>query len=217
MNNEKEMLFYLKKYCQDLKYENSLKALSYAYDKHYGQFRKDGHPYIIHPLFVAIYGIMMGFDNDIQIAVSLLHDVPEDCNTDLDDLDVNPSIKKSANLLNWKTFKMQYASKEEALQQYYHVLSQDMDATFVKLRDRFHNLSTMVHAFSREKMLDYTKETKTYYDNLYQQASHFHEVKNNLALQHALWLLRNDIFTLVSTYEGILSPEINLKKQRIIA
>ena len=49
----------------------------YAAKKHDGQLRKDGSPYIIHPLSVAEIVAEMGLDTDAILA-ALLHDCIED-------------------------------------------------------------------------------------------------------------------------------------------
>ena len=53
------------------------RAVAYANDKHRQQKRKDGSPYIIHPLAVAQIVTEMGLDMD-AILGALLHDCIED-------------------------------------------------------------------------------------------------------------------------------------------
>lgn len=169
--DEKEMYLFLKNYCEKKKYVNALRALDYAIVHHEGQFRKgNGMPYITHPMAVAYFLILSGIENDNAIAVSFLHDVPEDCGTDLSDLNVNADIKHSANILNWKQYKAKYADRNLAMMLYYNDISKDIWATLNKFSDRSHNLFTMRGAFTKEKMMDYVKETNTYYPYLFQQA-----------------------------------------------
>ena len=52
-------------------------AVCYAKEQHEGQKRKDGSPYIIHPLAVAEIVAEMGLDTD-AILGALLHDCIED-------------------------------------------------------------------------------------------------------------------------------------------
>ena len=61
-----------------------VKAYQYALEKHDGQFRKSGEPYIIHPLNVAIILTSVYADSDSIIA-ALLHDVVEDTDATLDE------------------------------------------------------------------------------------------------------------------------------------
>ena len=52
-------------------------AVDYAENKHKEQKRKDGSPYIIHPLAVAEVVVEMGLDTDAVLG-ALLHDCIED-------------------------------------------------------------------------------------------------------------------------------------------
>ena len=62
------------------------KALVYAVDCHSGQYRKSGEPYIIHPIQVA--GILAKLKLDaVTVACGFLHDVVEDTEATLDDLE----------------------------------------------------------------------------------------------------------------------------------
>ena len=61
------------------------KAVSYADAKHCYQKRKDGSPYIIHPLATAQIVAEMGLDLD-AILGALLHDCIEDTDTSYEDV-----------------------------------------------------------------------------------------------------------------------------------
>ncbi len=54
------------------------KAYKYAYEKHFGQKRRTGEDYIIHPLNVALILTEIYADYECLCA-ALLHDVLEDC------------------------------------------------------------------------------------------------------------------------------------------
>ncbi len=171
LNDEKEMYLFLKDHCERKKFVHSLRALYYAQIHHEGQKRKgNGLPYITHPMAVAYFLILSGIDFDNALAVAFLHDVPEDCGTNLGDLNVASDIKYSANLLNWKLYKSQYQNKQFAMMLYYYNISKDKWATITKFGDRVHNLFTMQGAFTKEKMIDYVKETITYYPYLFHEA-----------------------------------------------
>ena len=60
-------------------------AVDYANDKHKSQKRKDGSPYIIHPLAVAQIVVEMGLDMD-AILGALLHDCIEDTDASYDEI-----------------------------------------------------------------------------------------------------------------------------------
>lgn len=67
------------------KEEKLAKAIAFAAEKHANQKRKDGTPYIFHPLTVAELLSRYGYDIDYQVA-GVLHDVLED--TDATDEEV---------------------------------------------------------------------------------------------------------------------------------
>ena len=62
------------------------KAVEYANAKHQYQKRKDGSPYIIHPLAVAEVVAEMGLDMD-AILGALLHDCIEDTDASHEDIE----------------------------------------------------------------------------------------------------------------------------------
>lgn len=57
------------------------KAMRIAYNAHHGQVDQGGQPYIFHPIHLAEQ-----MDNEISICVALLHDVVEDSNVTIADL-----------------------------------------------------------------------------------------------------------------------------------
>ena len=77
-------------------------AIKIATEAHYGQFDKGGKPYILHPLH-----LMNQLMYDIQLAtIAVLHDVVEDSDITLDDLDsmgFSPRILNALNLQKVKT------------------------------------------------------------------------------------------------------------------
>ena len=60
-------------------------AIAYATEKHKEQKRKDGSPYIIHPLAVAQIVVEMGLDTDAVLG-ALLHDCIEDTDASKDEI-----------------------------------------------------------------------------------------------------------------------------------
>ena len=62
------------------------RAIEYADAKHKYQKRKDGSPYIIHPLAVAEIVVEMGLDVDAVLG-ALLHDCIEDTDASHDDIE----------------------------------------------------------------------------------------------------------------------------------
>lgn len=163
LNDEKKMYEFLKGYLIQHQYQEALKSLYYAIEKHEGTYRKNGLPYIVHPFYVACFGIYLGLNSEKQIAVNLLHDVPEDCEDDLTNLDVALEIKKSAHILNFNPHKKKYPNdKHQATIDFYNLIPTDKEATMCKLLDRYHNLSTYGNDFPFERVLNYSKETNEF-------------------------------------------------------
>ncbi|MFE8701148.1 HD domain-containing protein [Cytobacillus sp. FJAT-54145] len=155
---EKELIF-LKGFAKGHGYWNTLKAIHAATTLHEGQTRRTGEPYISHPTRVASSLVSLGIHNDGLLSEAFLHDVLEDCPVDWVDLvhkhHMDASIISDLELLskNGKTTDKYYQDLRNG---------ERFEPIFVKLSDRCHNLSTMVGAFSLEKMKAYVVETETY-------------------------------------------------------
>lgn len=137
-------------------------AFNFAREKHSGQFRSSGEPYVCHPIEVARIMIEFGFDNDSVVA-SLLHDVVEDTDTTLEQLsDIFGS--EIASLVNGvtKLGRIEYTSKEEQQMEYlrkmFFAMAKDIRVIAIKLADRLHNMRTL-SACSRDKQLRIALET----------------------------------------------------------
>ena len=63
------------------------KAYNLAEKMHEGQFRKTGEAYVEHPIAVAAIVLELGLDST-SIAAALLHDVVEDTDVTLEDIDL---------------------------------------------------------------------------------------------------------------------------------
>ena len=70
----------IKEYNPALDAQRLFRAFTYADNAHAGQLRKDGSPYITHPLAVAEIVAELELDTDSIIA-ALLHDCIEDTGT----------------------------------------------------------------------------------------------------------------------------------------
>lgn len=158
--NPEKMYTYIKGFATALHMEQTLKALSYAREKHQGQFRKSGDPYIVHPLTMACDAMSMGIKDDNTIATILLHDVCEDCGVSLEELPVNDDVRRGVQLMTFTA--MDGETKDAAKKRYYNMLIQSKEAVITKLIDRCHNVSSMAGTFSIEKLKSYIDETRTY-------------------------------------------------------
>ena len=136
-------------------------AYDYARVKHEGQLRKDGSPFVTHPLEVAHNCAEMGLDEDSLIA-ALLHDTIED--TDASHEEIARLFGESvAELVEGvtKLTRVTYTSKEEEqmenLRKMLMAMARDIRVILIKIADRLHNMQTMnfqSEAKRREKALE---------------------------------------------------------------
>ncbi len=142
------------------------RAYRIAEKAHSGQLRKSGQPYIIHPLSVAIILAQMGLDCE-SIAASLLHDVVED--TEFSIADIEKIFGKDIALLVdgvTKLGKVSLANKEEQqaenLRKMLMAMSDDIRVIIIKLADRLHNMRTLCY-MREQKQRDIALETLEIY------------------------------------------------------
>ena len=123
------------------------KAYQFAFDKHSGQLRKTGEPYIIHPLHVAY--ILVGTYADYEtISAALMHDVLEDCDCTFEEMEkeFGETITRLVNGVT-KLSKINFSTENEYLIEYYKKIivgmSEDVRVIIVKLADCLHNMRTL--------------------------------------------------------------------------
>ena len=122
-------------------------AFHYAEDKHKNQLRKDGSPYIIHPLAVAEIVAEMGLDTE-SILASLLHDCIEDTDSSHEEI-AKKFGKTVADLVEGvtKLTRVNFQSMEEEqmenLRKMFLAMSKDIRVILIKIADRLHNTRTM--------------------------------------------------------------------------
>lgn len=158
--NSEKMYTYLRGLATGAGMKQALKAMSFARDKHSGQLRKSGEPYIVHPLMMACNAVSIGIRDDTVIATILLHDVCEDCGVSLSELPVDDRVRNAVDLMTFRV--MDGETKEIAKNRYYNMLLQSREATLTKLLDRCHNVSSMAGTFSEEKLKSYIEETRVH-------------------------------------------------------
>lgn len=141
--------------------EQTLIALAVARHLHDGQYRKDGTPYIQHPLKVCSTLISYGIDDDIILAAALCHDILEDCQDKLPfagrelvtEFGLSPEVLEITNLLSKES-----GLNDHELSIYFDKIKKNPKALLIKLSDRLHNSSTL-YEFTIPKMHKYIRET----------------------------------------------------------
>lgn len=131
------------------------KALIYATEKHAGQLRKDGSPYILHPIRVANMIAAQGFDVKYQIA-GLFHDILEDVNEDKSVLE-NEISEYGVDVLD----AVKLVSKNYNTKHYIKNILKNHMASVVKNADRIDNLNE-AHLADEEFQKRYLENSKQY-------------------------------------------------------
>ena len=192
-----KMYTFLRGFASGAGMKETLKALTFAREKHSGQLRKSGDPYIIHPLLMACDAVSMGIRDDNTIATILLHDVCEDCGVGLAELPVNETIKHAVDLMTFRISDGE--TKEIAKNRYYNMLLQSREATLTKLVDRCHNVSSMAGTFSVEKLKSYIQETRQYVLPLLRKAKNQYPEDADI-----LFLLKYHIISVVDSIDATI-------------
>ncbi len=137
-------------------------AYLFADKAHAGQLRNSGEPFIQHPLEVAC--ILADLELDITtIVAALLHDVVEDTDATLDEIE-DQFGSKVCFLVSGvtKLGKIEYKSKEdrhaENLRRMFLAMARDIRVILIKLADRLHNMRTLSHQ-PPEKQREIAQET----------------------------------------------------------
>lgn len=149
-------------------------AFDTAVDAHRNQRRKSGEPYILHPISVAkIVAQEIGLDAT-SIAASLLHDVVEDTEYSIEDIEklFGISVAKIVEGLT-KISKLskenQVSLQAENFRKLLLTLNDDVRVIIIKIADRLHNMQTM------DAMPDY-KQVKIASETLYIYAPLSHRI-----------------------------------------
>ncbi|WP_372750877.1 bifunctional (p)ppGpp synthetase/guanosine-3',5'-bis(diphosphate) 3'-pyrophosphohydrolase [Labilibaculum sp.] len=132
------------------------KAFHFAWKAHEGVRRKSGEPYILHPIAVAqIAAKEMGLGTK-SIVSALLHDVVEDTEYTLEDIE-NHFGAKVAQIVDGLTkisdvFDQQTSLQAENFRKMLLTLSDDLRVILIKLADRLHNMRTLNSMPLRKQM-----------------------------------------------------------------
>ena len=144
------------------------KAFEFAESHHKNQFRRSGDPYIIHPVETVKNLVKLHADED-TLAAALLHDVPEDTNATINDIE-----KEFGNEIAFlvdgitKLSKVYYRNdmqerQIESLKKLLIHTAKDPRVVLIKLADRLHNMQTLDFVPNPEIRARISKETLEIY------------------------------------------------------
>lgn len=142
------------------------KAFNLANEAHANMWRKSGEPYIFHPIGVArIVAEEIGLGSK-AVASALLHDVVEDTDYTIDDIEklFNPKI---ASIIDGLTKISEIFDEDSSLQaenfrKMLLTLAEDVRVILIKLADRLHNMRTL-GSMPSHKQLKIASETLAMY------------------------------------------------------
>ena len=136
------------------------RAYDVADEKHAGQRRKSGDPYITHPLAVATILAELGMDTTTLVA-ALLHDTVEDTDYSIERLRADFG-EEVAHLVDGVTkldkVELGNAAEAETIRKMVVAMARDPRVLVIKLSDRLHNMRTM-RFLSPEKQEKKARET----------------------------------------------------------
>jgi guanosine-3',5'-bis(diphosphate) 3'-pyrophosphohydrolase len=142
------------------------RAFNLAVEAHADQVRASGEPYVTHPIASGQILADLGID-PIAVAAALLHDVPEDTEYSLVDVEerFGPEI---AHLVDGVTKLSKFSTHSHEQQQAENIrkmflaMAEDIRVVLIKLADRLHNMRTL-GALPVEKQQRIARQTMEIY------------------------------------------------------
>ena len=158
------------------------KAMAFAIEKHEGQMRKSGEPYVTHIIEVAILLAQLRVGPS-TICAGLLHDTLEDCGVSKDEIKKHFSaeiatIVESVTKIGNLTFKDEKEYLAANHRKIFIAMAKDIRVIIVKLVDRLHNMRTLSFQ-SEEKQSKIAAETLDVYAPIAHRLG-ISEIKNEL-------------------------------------
>ena len=196
-------------------------AFDIAVDAHKKQRRKSGEAYIFHPIAVAkIVASEIGLDST-SIAAALLHDVVEDTDYTLADIEqmfgesvtrIVDGLTKISHLSTDKNNSLQAENFRKMLL----TLNEDIRVIIIKIADRLHNMQTM-GAMPPNKQVKIASETLYIYAPLAHRIG-MYKIKSeleDLSLKYTEPEVYNDLFSKIKESKQQQDSYINSFKSMI--
>lgn len=138
------------------------RAFTIALEAHKDMRRKSGEPYIFHPLAVAQICVEEIGLGTTSIIAALLHDVVEDTDIELADIErmFGRKVTRIIDGLTKISGVFEYGTSQQAenFRKMLFTLSEDVRVIIIKLADRLHNMRTL-ESMPRNKQLKIASET----------------------------------------------------------
>jgi GTP pyrophosphokinase len=194
-NDMNKQLIFLKGFAKGREYWEMLKAIQVATELHDGQVRKSGGQYIEHPIYVAHTLVSLKLYDEALLTAAILHDVVEDCNISTNDLVMKYGFSSEVASI------VSLLSKQpgESTDVYYTAISYNVKSALIKIADRSHNISTMIGAFSEDKMKSYVKETEEFVMPLCRYA-----IRQYPEYSDDIYIMRNHIESVLNCIKNFL-------------
>src|SRR4029079_2914152 len=138
------------------------RAFDLAVEAQQGQGGRPGEPYVTHPIASAQILAELGID-PIAIEAALLHDVPEDTEYSLTDIDERFGAEV-AHLVDGVTKLSRFSTHSHEQQQAENIrkmllaMAEDIRVVLIKLADRLHNMRTL-YGLPSEKQVRIARQT----------------------------------------------------------
>jgi guanosine-3',5'-bis(diphosphate) 3'-pyrophosphohydrolase len=178
-------------------------AYKFAAEKHEGQVRLSGKPYLEHPLQTAYILAELQLDAS-SLAAALLHDIPEECGLPVEEIE-NRFGPEIARLVDGVTKLGRVAlpaaggvadtTQAANLRKMLVAMAEDLRVIFIKLADRLHNMRTLQY-LPPERQKEVAQETL--------------EIYAPLAHRLGIWEIKSELEDLSFQY-------LNLKEHNEIA
>jgi len=165
------------------KVEIITKAFEFAKNAHKGVKRRSGEPYIMHPLAVARIVVNEIGLGSTSICAALLHDVVEDTEYTVEDIETNfnpkiASIVNGLTKLSGGIFGDSKSAQAENFRKLILTIPEDVRVILIKMADRLHNMRTL-GSMPPAKQLKICGETLYIYAPLAQRLGFF-KIKTEL-------------------------------------
>jgi GTP pyrophosphokinase len=180
------------------------RAYELAAAAHEGQLRVSGEPYVTHPVETAYYLATLQMDAE-TLAAALLHDVPEDTDYTLADIEKRfgrevtrlvDGVTKLSKFGSGRTMEEQQA---ENIRKMFMAMAEDVRVVVIKLADRLHNMRTL-QFLPEDKQVRIARQTM--------------EIYAPLAHRLGIWQIKWELEDLSFKY---LEPETYRKLAELLA